>query len=1108
MALTVTEIQQLYTAYLGRPADREGLEYWQEVGVTASELRANLANDDQPEYVELYGDRTREELISAIYQNMFGREPEAEGLEYWSTGGGASVPASELQQLFIAAASPADRAAFDQRVADHEAEIPEPGVPGETFVLTEGRDNIVGTENDDTFIANVGQNQNGAISNALSTGDMLDGGAGRDQLIATMINDNEVDSGATQAPRPITKNIQEVYIEALENVTLDATRMENVEQYWSDFSRGDLTINNVNLRGDNLSITKDVTFGMRDVESEAGLTGLFESQALLREAASQVNSQLLIRIADVSTETPTTPLANVDLNLSFDLGGETVQLEGIQSTDGTYAGLVAAIENALAEAGYGDLNVELSTPYEEVTVAGNTVTLPFIAQEILVTDPAGNAFSNVNFTQSAIEPVSDGFLVAGNARPVDPAATSNLIESNLVLDNAGRGSIAGDVLIGGGSNSNVGVEQFNVAVDRDSSIASLFTTNGTLQEIHISSIGAEGSLYIGATQANLSEIDANAFSGANLSLGLGTETGVQNLSFLDAAGTSANVTFNGTNTNGTQAVLNTGGGDDNITLAQFGASSPSDASQTRSEISATGGDNTITVSGENTSVITTGAGDDTITGNGVSVTVNSGAGDDVIYAENTGQRAQVVLFGGDYDGTATINDNTVPQSQLLFGRDVQVTLAIPGMDDADGFSSGFEATASIEASNGFLTTERDLYEAVARAINDDPVLSKLAVATINSSGDLSVRYLVDGAAADGDELVQIEVLGEWEDLSSTQRNNVRDALRAEYSDSAIDATQVGNAYDATAGVETIAATGVAAEPHSFVVSAAGLDTSGTEDFVFDIDGVPSAAVSFNDLIDLDGTTVTIDGEDYTIEVDGTELTLTSTTLGELDAAPILTVSDGTDTAIGTFTDGVTGVSNGTDSVTDGVNIVNAGTGDDVIVLSSNDDTQDVVEFDAGGFGNNTIVHFNEGDTGAGSGDILDFTAWLDNEEQLAGTSTESRERFDTSYDVGGTTFSANSVVVTDFTALNSTATDFASLSGADVLSALNANFSSTAQANLVGDVQKSILFVENLDNLGEYKVFEVTSDGNESVGDSFTGAQLVGTADFGETQTFNETNFA
>ncbi|MBR9830145.1 MAG: DUF4214 domain-containing protein, partial [Oceanospirillales bacterium] len=557
---SLDQIQNLYIAFYGRPADAAGQTYWaDELEAANGDLSAIInAFASSEEYQRNYGDLEAAELVNALYQQILGRDAEQEGLDFYVAELAAgTITEGEIALAILNGAQGDDTAVLENRkavadaftaeveaagkaygeeqeaaakaiiaavdantdvanvnVAGTVAGFPDatdtgtPGVEGETFQLTDGRegsgrDVLTGTDNDDTFLGLVGQNSEGAVANAFSTGDWIDGGAGRDTVKASLINDNEVGEAPSnnQAPRPITENVEEVYIEALEAVTLDATRMEGVEEFWSDFSRGDMTFTGVNLRGDNVDITKDVTFGIKDTMHDTDFTALFDSLSLTREASNPSNSQLLVRIADVSTETPDAPLTNVNLNLSFNLGGTTISLEDVQSTDGSYAGLVEAIQNALALEGYANLTVELSTPYSQVTVAGNTVTLPFVAQEILITDPAGNAFDSVNFTQSAIESVADGFLVAGNAQPVDPSETSNLIESNLVLDNAGNGSLAGDVVIGAMSNSDKGVERINVSVDRSSHIESLNTNgsenNDKLQEIHIASMGVNGDLYIG-----------------------------------------------------------------------------------------------------------------------------------------------------------------------------------------------------------------------------------------------------------------------------------------------------------------------------------------------------------------------------------------------------------------------------------------------------------------------------------------------------------------------------------------------------------------------------------------------------------------------------------
>jgi len=140
MALTVTQIQQLYTAYLGRAVDQEGVDYWTdaELDLTVADLRFNLANENQPEYVELYGNLSREDLVKAIYQNMFNRPADDDGLAYWTTGEGSVVPANELQQLFIEAASDEDKAAFEAEV---QADLEEYEA-GDTSGLTEALNDL------------------------------------------------------------------------------------------------------------------------------------------------------------------------------------------------------------------------------------------------------------------------------------------------------------------------------------------------------------------------------------------------------------------------------------------------------------------------------------------------------------------------------------------------------------------------------------------------------------------------------------------------------------------------------------------------------------------------------------------------------------------------------------------------------------------------------------------------------------------------------------------------------------------------------------------------------------------------------------------------------
>lgn len=113
MAITTAQIQQLYVAYLGRAADKAGLDYWsqqlnaEKPVLTLENLRANFVNE-QPEYVNAYAGLSRSDTVVKIYNNLFGRAPDAEGLAYWTTGGGATVNADQLLTAFVAGAGADD----------------------------------------------------------------------------------------------------------------------------------------------------------------------------------------------------------------------------------------------------------------------------------------------------------------------------------------------------------------------------------------------------------------------------------------------------------------------------------------------------------------------------------------------------------------------------------------------------------------------------------------------------------------------------------------------------------------------------------------------------------------------------------------------------------------------------------------------------------------------------------------------------------------------------------------------------------------------------------------------------------------------------------------
>ncbi|MBP8813139.1 MAG: DUF4214 domain-containing protein [Laribacter sp.] len=96
MAVAAANIHELYIAYFGRAADKAGLDYWlaegQKEGVTLEVIAKSFS--DQVEATGQYrllndpalvaSAAEREDFLTDVYQNLFGRAPDAAGLAYWS----------------------------------------------------------------------------------------------------------------------------------------------------------------------------------------------------------------------------------------------------------------------------------------------------------------------------------------------------------------------------------------------------------------------------------------------------------------------------------------------------------------------------------------------------------------------------------------------------------------------------------------------------------------------------------------------------------------------------------------------------------------------------------------------------------------------------------------------------------------------------------------------------------------------------------------------------------------------------------------------------------------------------------------------------------------
>lgn len=242
------QVQQLYIAYFGRPADTTGQAFWASaIDAANGNIAAVQAGfSSSAESQALYGNKSNIDKVTSIYVNTFGRQPDAAGLAFWvnqlETGkmtqaqaawtiqqSAGPIDAAVVQAKLVAAqaftaqidtaaeiqgyqgAAAADSArAFLATVTSTATgltavagaatavatAVAVGGNAGATFTLTNGIDNLTGDSGNNTFIGD---------ATATSAADQINGGAGTDtfKLYAGV---------ATSVTLPQLSNVENLYV--------------------------------------------------------------------------------------------------------------------------------------------------------------------------------------------------------------------------------------------------------------------------------------------------------------------------------------------------------------------------------------------------------------------------------------------------------------------------------------------------------------------------------------------------------------------------------------------------------------------------------------------------------------------------------------------------------------------------------------------------------------------------------------------------------------------------------------------------------------------------------------------------------------------------------
>ncbi len=129
---TLEQVEALYVGYFGRAGEPNGVNYWVgqlNSGFTVSDMAASFAVQDEAkaEYPFLATPNVVTDptaFINAVYQNLFGRAPDADGLNYWTgqllARGGDSHAVGQFILDVISGAKGSDITALDNKAAAAE----------------------------------------------------------------------------------------------------------------------------------------------------------------------------------------------------------------------------------------------------------------------------------------------------------------------------------------------------------------------------------------------------------------------------------------------------------------------------------------------------------------------------------------------------------------------------------------------------------------------------------------------------------------------------------------------------------------------------------------------------------------------------------------------------------------------------------------------------------------------------------------------------------------------------------------------------------------------------------------------------------------------------
>lgn len=562
------QVQEIYVAYYGRPADPAGLQYW------AGQLAANKGNlsaiinafGNSAESTALYAGATNSAKVTAIYQQLFNRAPDSAGLTFYTNAltagtmtaasialnvadGATGVDATYLSNKLVVAQAFSDALTTDSsanlaysgttaattarslisgvttsaattNVASTITSIKAGGggsVAGQTFTLTPGVDELNGTTGNDTFNASTG---------TLGDDDDINGGSGTDTMVLTVTGDTN--STAQVSVEELKIVGRSFVVPDVDLTEFDVDSKVVVSQATSGFSSEITITGGGDLQYEFTNGITTATFNDYDegLINTGTLTNL-NLDGTATEAVLNVTAGTVVLADDggtiVDLKATIGSGATLDLDASVELTGDVV-ISGSGTLRGDQDSLIGAeidapnatlrIDNVTSPAAYDLENVKVAVVRVDTDDATEFTTAEGKVFDITKTDAVFEADTSADGGSYVVNVKATGSTIDTVGVNLD-SSTINILATSLITN---------ATLITAGSKTNIVVSGAAFTIDalEETNVTDQIVLTGdqrlTLSDIAVTNLDA--SAYTG----NITITDSTLGDATTIATGLGADS--------------------------------------------------------------------------------------------------------------------------------------------------------------------------------------------------------------------------------------------------------------------------------------------------------------------------------------------------------------------------------------------------------------------------------------------------------------------------------------------------------------------------------------------------------------------------------------------------------